>query len=203
MADEFNQERPMPPTPAERNQHLANFYRESYQYLSPIKLPEIPKTDNLKDDIEGHLLVGEAIISRFEQEITEKLTAKLTQILATANVTQAMKDYIVWNFEARFFTGITPDREEELPEWVDSNSQKEGIFSQNKDSVKLIEQSTCRRALNDHIRYRQERSGLFEKQKQVAESLSKIGITLNTSDPMGNIPSRWKNEYLARYGDEP
>lgn len=175
MVNELPQEESRPITPAEQNTALAEFYKSSYDRMVSL----------------GHgLLFDDGDFN----------TQKLAALLESAKVNPAMKEWIVRNFGLSFVSG-TAQQEDTRPKWVDFTAQGEGMFSEDENKLMKIEKTAYKEIERRLLKVYELHGDSLERLKQAVEQFS--GRSVNAVSPSASILSRWREQYIARYGDEP
>lgn len=187
--------------PAEKNQALKSFYWESLKYTfspEPLKKP-LGEGVDLKERLVSALELGYQIKKRLGSGVKEALVRRLRMFLKSSNVTGPMKDYIIWEFEGRFFAlgfgNKVDEKDLELPFWLDKKDT--GISSEDKDSLKEIEEKTYRKAAEGLTAFKQQ-------QAELLALLEKLGKDKGYSRTLeDDILVRWRQEFKERYDNEP
>ena len=197
MVDQISEnERPKDQDPKDLNRQLRDFCLNIHKITPPDIFEDVLKAfNNLKklsrEDIMGIHKGGlESIERRANNEAYHRLTERLKGLVEPANVTQAMKDYLVSDFQEGLITGgVAPDVDH-LPIWIDDEGNT-GIYDPDKEKVKPIERSVYSGYM---------KSALREKAVEYEHSKFMGRPTRTVQDQ--HLPG-WRAEFTARYGEEP
>ncbi len=197
MADQITEnETPKDQDPKDLNRRLRDFCLNIHKITPPGLFEDaLEAFDHLKElsreDILGiHKRGLESIRIRGNNEANDRLAKRLKLLVEPANVTQAMKDYLVNNFqEGLIIGGVAPDVDN-LPIWIDDEGST-GIYDPDKQKVKLVE----RAVYNAYMK-----KALIEKSFEYEQSKFMKRPSKAVQDP--HLPG-WRAEFTERYGEEP
>lgn len=189
-------------SPISQNNTLRDFYRRSSELLpkiSPFSVLDEGDSQGTEEKADVHQIIMRDINRRHDSEMTIKLSEKLQFLLQSANVTQAMKDFLIWEFRELFSLGdrnITPETKYE---WLTKRGA--GIFSNDMQTVKDIGRKAYF-GLGEGIKAAGVTAGeTLRKMQEIAKS---AGVDYNPFDlPIDRVYTRWEGEFKERYGEDP
>lgn len=197
MADQISEnERPKDQDPKDLNRQLRDFCLNIHKITPPALFEDVLEAFNpskklsREDILEIQRRGLESIYRRSNNEANDRLVERLKVLVVSANVTQAMKDYLVSDFQKGLVIGgVAPDVDN-LPIWIGDEGNT-GIYDPDKEKIKPIERSAYRAYM---------KVALIEKSFEYEQSKFMKRPSRAVQDR--HLPG-WRSEFTERYGEEP